>query len=210
MSTSVQTPRRCIAVLRLPKNNTPLYISCARAIVKAMATSSWFPSPRPALATVESAVEALTTAQAATHMGGQAQTAIRNDKRRDLQVLLDQLRSYVQSVADANAENAASIIESAGMYVKGARGRGRAGFRLKDGRVSGEVDVFVDQAANRASYEWEYRLDGSDAWIARPSTTKASTTIPGLPHGVRVWVRYRTVVKSVTSDWSQPLSILVM
>ncbi len=209
MSTSVQVPRRCIAILKLPKNKTPLYISCARAIVKAMTANPWFPSPDPDLATVLSAIEALATAQTATHMGGEAQTTIRNDKRRDLQVLLDHLRAYVQKIADANAENAASIIEGAGMYVKGARARGRAGFRLKEGRRSGEVDAFTDQAANRASYEWEYSLDGFASSIPCPSTTKASTTIPGLPRGVRVWVRYRTVVKSVTSDWSQPLSILV-
>jgi hypothetical protein len=174
-----------------------------------MSGSAWFPSPRPDLATVEAAIEALAAAQTATHMGGPAQTTIRDRKRLDLQILLDELRAYVQSVADANAENAASIIESAGMYVKGARARGRAGFRLKNGRLSGEVDAFTDQAGNRASYEWQYSLDGCVSWIGCPSTTKANTTIAGLPPGARVWVRYRTVVKSVTSDWSEPLSIIV-
>jgi hypothetical protein len=39
--------------------------------------------------------------------------------------------------------------------------------------------------------------------------TKASTTIAGLPPGARVWVRYRTIVKSVTGDWSHIRSIIV-
>ena len=76
-----------------------------------MTGNPWFPSPRPDLATVESATEALDKAQTATLAGAQAETATRNDKR---------------------------------------------------------------------------------------------------PRGARVWVRYRTIVKSVTSDWSQPLSIIVM
>ena len=210
MTTTVQGPHRCIAILKLPKNNTPLYISRARAIVQAMTGNPWFPSPRPDLATVESAIEALDEAQTATLAGAQAETATRNDKRRDLRLVLEQLCAYVQSVADANVANAASIIESAGMYVKGVGGRRRAGFRLTDGRVSGEVDVFTDQAANRASYDWQYSLDDCVSWVDLPGTTKADTTIAGLPRGARVWVRYRTIVKSVTSDWSQPLSIIVI
>ena len=54
-----------------------------------------------------------------------------------------------------------------------------------------------------------HSLDGGESWIALPSTNKASTTIAGLRPGARVWVRYRTVIKSVTSDWSNVQSIIV-
>jgi hypothetical protein len=209
MSTNVPTTYRYVAVLKLPKHKTPLYISRAYAIVEAVAGSSWFPAPRPDLATVKAAIDALVEAQAATHTGGKAQTAVRDEKRLELQMLLEQLRAHVQSIADSDVERAPAIIESAGMYVKKVRGRGRLGFRLKNGRVSGEVDAFTAQAANRASYDWQYSLDDRATWIDWPSTNKANTTIPGLPPGATVWVRYRTIVKSVTSDWSQPLSIIV-
>jgi hypothetical protein len=209
MSTSAQLPYRCIAVLNLPKHKTPAYIVRARAIVEAVGKSPWFPAPRPDLATVTSAIDALAESQAATHMGGPAETALRDTRRLQLQVLLEELRGHVQSVADSHGDSAPSIIESAGMSVKKVGGRRRTGFRLKDGRVSGQVDAFTDQAANRASYEWEYSLDGGASWIALPGTTKANTTITGLRPGARVWVRYRTVVKSVTGDWSNPLSIIV-
>jgi hypothetical protein len=124
-------------------------------------------------------------------------------------MLLEQLLAYVQSIADANAEHAPSIIEGAGMYVKKVRPGGRRGLRLKDGRVSGEVDAITDQAGNRASYEWAISLDECVTWMPQAVTTKASTTIIGLPLGARVWIRYRAVIKSVTGDWCEPVSIIV-
>jgi hypothetical protein len=209
MSTSLKPPPRCITVLKLPKSRVPLFISRARSIVQSMTGNSWFPSPRPTLATVQDAIEALATAEAATHGGGQTETSIRNDRHLDLRMLLDELRANVQSIADANPEHATAIIENAGMYVKKVRAGGRLGFRLKNGRVTGEVDAFTDQAGNRASYEWAFSLDERITWVGWLVTTRANTTITGLPLGARVWVRYRTVVKSVTGDWSDPKSIIV-
>lgn len=110
---------------------------------------------------------------------------------------------YVQSIADPHQDSAASIIESAGMYVKGARGPGRRGFRLKNGDRSGEVQAFTDKAGDRASYEWAYSTDGRVTWISLPVTNEARTTITG------VWVRVHAAVKSVPDDWSDPASIIV-
>jgi hypothetical protein len=209
MSLSVKLPPRSIAVLRLPKYQAPLLVTRARNIVQSMTGNSWFPSPRPLLATVEDAIEALSAAEAATYGGGEAQTSIRNRKGLDLRILLDELRSYVQSIAEANVEHARSIIESAGMHVKKARPAGRQGFRLINGRVSGEVDAFTDQAGNRASYEWVFSLDECVTWMVWRVTTSANTTITDLPVGARAWVRYRSIVKNVTGDWSEPAAIIV-
>jgi hypothetical protein len=209
MSPKVKPPPRCLAVLKLPKYEVPLYVSRARHIVQSMTGNSWFPSPRPTLPTVQLAIEALAEAEAATQGGGKEQTSTRDRKHIELRTLLEQLLAYVQSIADANAEHAPSIIEGAGMYVKKFPPGGRRGLRLKDGRVSGEVDASTDQAGDRAGYEWALSLDECVTWMPLPVTTKTRTTITGLPLGARVWVRYRASVKSVAGDWSEPVSIIV-
>jgi hypothetical protein len=209
MSRQVQSQPRCIAVLKLPKKQVPRLIIHARHIVRSMTQSPWFPSPRPSLATTEKATEALAAAQAATLGGGVAQTAARDDEERALRLLLEQLGRYVQSVADAHVEHAREIIESAGMYVKGQRTGGRPGFRLRDGRVSGEIEARCDQAGNRASYEWEISLDERVTWARSRITTEARVLIPALRPGARVWVRYRSIVKNAPSDWSEPQATIV-
>jgi hypothetical protein len=209
MSLSVKPPPRCIAVLKLPKYQVPLLVIRAHNIVQSMTGNPWFASPLPPLASVADAAVALSTAEAATHGGGPEQTSIRNRKELDLRALLEQLCSHVQSIADANVEHGSAIIENAGMYVKKVRSGGRRGLRLRNGRVSGEVDAFTDQAGSRASYEWAFSLDKCVTWVVWLVTTKANTTITGLPVGARVWVRYRAVVKSVTGNWSDPAAIIV-
>jgi hypothetical protein len=210
MSTNARPPLRTIAVLKLPKYSVPRFISRARSIVLSMTGNTWFPSPTPPIATLEAALEALAAAEAATYGAGPEQTTIRDAKRDALKLLLEELRNQVQSVANANPEHAVAIIVGAGMHVKDRRTPGLLGFRLRDGRVSGEVDALTDAAGNRASYEWAFSLDGGITWMAWETTTKARTTIRGLPPGVRVVVRYRTGVNGVTSDWCQPLSIIVV
>ena len=56
----------------------------------------------------------------------------------------------------------------------------------------------------------QYSLDAK-TWLSFPQvvTTKASSTLPGLTPGTRVYLRYRTTVKGVTGDWSDTISVVV-
>jgi hypothetical protein len=40
--------------------------------------------------------------------------------------------------------------------------------------------VTAPKAAERASYEWAYSLDGGVTWILLPGTNNATTTVTGL------------------------------
>jgi hypothetical protein len=123
--------------------------------------------------------------------------------------VLEQLRVYVQSIARANLEYGHSIIESAGMDVKKTRGPGPRIFKAEFGGVSGSVYLEVPQAGDRASYQWQYSVDGGVTWVRLPDTSDADTTVTGLKPLTTVHFRYRTLVKNVTSDWSGKISILV-
>ncbi len=102
-----------------------------------------------------------------------------------------------------------SIIESAGMSVKGRRLPAGRVFAAKRGRVSRSIILVAPKAGNRPSYDWAYSLDGGETWILLPGTNSATTTVPGLTPGAKVLFRYRVCVKDVWSDWSQPVAVIV-
>jgi hypothetical protein len=209
MGTTPKTPDHPIAVLKIPEDHVPHFIVFSRSVIRAMTGKSWFPSPVPPLTVVDAATDALDAAQTATLLGGIDTVAVRDEKRRDLVSLLEQLRAYVQSIADANPEQAMSIIESAGMFVKKKGFPPLRKWSAKPGPVSGSVILFAPKAGNRASYEWAYSLDGMKTWISLPITVKATTTVEGLPPGATVYFRYRATTKDGTTDWSDPISLIV-
>lgn len=209
MSHSAKTPSRFIVVLKLPEYEVPLLLVQARAIVERMTGNSWFPSPTPSLAVVQAAIDDLSEAETTTLTRLKGSAAARDEKRRALVVRLQHLASYVQVIADANPEHAASIIESAGMYVKDPGGRSANVFGVKPGDVPGEAKLTAPFAGDRAIYEFQFSVDGKATWIALEPEKKASATVRGLTRGTTVYFRYRVKVKDVAGDWSDPIAFIV-
>ena len=164
----------------------------------------------PSLARVSAAIDALAAAQTATRTRAAGTVAVRDEKRLALVSLLQHLCNCVQTAADASPENAASIIESAGMAVKRDRTQRARVFTAKPGRVSGSVDLEAPRAGHRAAYEWAYSEDAGVTWVMLPVTVQARTTVSGLRPGSRVWFRYRAVTKAGTGDWSEVVEIMVV
>jgi hypothetical protein len=208
MSTTPKSVHRSVASLKLAKP-VPALITQAQAIVKAMTGNAFFPTPVPALATVTEKIDELQAAETATLARTKGAATTRNEKRLALLQDLQQLRGYVQVTADANVDNAASIIQSAGIAVKKAPAHPARVFAAKPGAVSGSVELITHAADRRASYEWQYSTDGGKTWVSLPVTLQAKTVVPGLTPGATVIFRYRPVTKAGEGDWSQPTSLLV-
>lgn len=204
-----QTLSRPLALLKLPEYEVPRLVTMAQAMVLAMTGNPQFASPQPPLATVQAAIDALHAAETATLTRLVGSVAVRDEKRRALVSLLQQLQSYVQATADANLEQAASIIENAGMSVKKPHVQPPRVFAAKQGRVSGEVKLLAPKAGKYAGYEWAYSTDDKETWVAAPYTVRASTTIAGFTPGTTVFFRYRAVTKAGVGDWSDPVSMIV-
>jgi hypothetical protein len=136
--------------------------------------------------------------------------ALRNAKKAALVTLLEQWRTYVQSTADASPENAANIIQSGGVALRRNPVRKFLGFHAKLGTAPGSVKVVAPAAARRASYDWQYSVDGGKTWVALPHSLQAKTTVSGLPTMTTVQFRYFATVKAGEETWSQPISILVI
>jgi hypothetical protein len=208
MTTTAKASGRSFASLKL-QHKVPALITQAQNIVQAMTNNPSFPSPTPSLATVTDAIQHLQAAETATLSRTKGAATTRNEKRTALVKVLEQLKAYIQTTADANHETSASVIQSTGLAVKKPAVRPPRVFAAKPGAVSGSVNLVTHRAAARASYEWQYSTDGGKTWLTTPSTLQTKTTIPGLPPSSTAMFRYRSVTKHGESDWSQPTSLLV-
>jgi hypothetical protein len=192
----------------LPKP-APAFISLANGIVVAMTNNPTFPTPTPALAVVSAALTDLEAANAAAQARTRGAAANRRAKQAALATLLEELKVYVQKIADATPANSAAIIASAGMGTRKIPAIHKRVFSATPGTVSGTMKLVTDAAAPRASYEWQSSIDGGKTWVALPTTLQAKTTVLGLTPGATVTFRYRAVTKTGEGDWAQPISAIV-
>ena len=201
-------PRRTFAVLALPKP-VPALLGVAESIVGRVNGNPNFPNPDPPLATITASITDLATAQKAALSRVHGAATTRDEKRAVLVTQLGQLKGFVQKMADASPENAASIIESAGLVVRKTTARKPRSFAAFPGPVTGSAKLEAPKAARRAAYEWEYSVDGGKTWVFAPATLQARTIVTGLPPGTSVLFRHRTVTMTGESDWSEPTSLMV-
>jgi len=203
-----KSTRRNFVSMQLPRP-VPHLIPFAQNVVQQMTGNAHFPTPTTPLADVSAAIAALQSAETATLSGLKGTVVVRNDKKASLLTLMGELRNYVQKTADADPLNGAAIIQSSGFSLKQTPTRKPRVFAAKPGAVSGSVEVTAATAAKRASYEWQYSVDGGKTWIEAPPSMRSKTTIVGLPIAVSVQLRSRPVTKAGPGDWTQPLAIVV-
>ncbi|HEX3344699.1 MAG TPA: hypothetical protein VHS09_09015 [Polyangiaceae bacterium] len=206
--TTIPTTHRALVSLSLPKT-VPALITYAQQIVDAMTGNASFPTPSPALTAITQGITDLQTAEASALSRVKGAVQGRNDKRAALVKLLQLLKSYIQSVADRDAETAPTVIRGAGVAVKKAPVRRPRTFTVAAGTLSGSAKLSTESAGARSSYLWQTSIDGGKTWVDAPATVQAKTTVSGLAAGSTVLFRYRPVTKTGQGDWVPPVSLLV-
>jgi hypothetical protein len=207
MSTT-KSVHRSLVILALPKK-VPALITYAQSVVTAMTGNPSFPTPAPTLAEATTAINALQTAESAAIARTKGAVTARNDKQAALVALMQEMKAYIQKTADADTDNSAAIIQSAGVSVKKTAVRKPRVFTAEQGVVSGTAKLVAASAGHRASYEWEYSVDGGKTWAAALATLQAKTSVTGLTPGATVQFRYLAVTKAGQGDWSAPVSLIV-
>ena len=199
---------RSIAVLKLSPRIKNV-ITFAQSLATAMTGNASFPSPNPTLATFQANITALTNAETAVLARTKGAVQDRNAKLATLKTDLETLKAYVQGVADAaNPTNAASIVESAGMTVRKITLHDKPALGVKQGSVSGTVNLAAKAPAHRASYAWQYSTD-QKTWTSTPQTLQAKTGVSGLTAGTTYYFRVQVLTMTGEGDWSQIVSLLV-
>lgn len=95
--------KRVRAAIDYPPNAEALVIK-TRLIVEKISSNPWFPQPFPPLAKVDAAAQTLHEAQTATLMRTKGLATKRNAARAVLVNLLEQLKKYVEGIANENLE----------------------------------------------------------------------------------------------------------
>ena len=194
--------------LNLP-DPVPELIVFGRHVVLCMTNNLNFPSPNPPLALVSQHIDELEAAEVAAQARTKGAAAVRNAKRKVVESDLGLLKGYVGWVASQSPDPIA-VIESAGMSAKQFSNPKKPPLQATMGPAPGQVVVRA-RAAGKGSvaYEWQFSADGGQTWIAIGLTNGANTSVSGLTVGKTYLFRFRTTMKNVTSDWSQPAGIFV-
>jgi hypothetical protein len=200
---------RAIAVLKMSPKVKSL-ITFAQSVATTMTDNASFPSPNPTLATFQTDIAALVTAETAALARAKGAADARNSKLAVVRADLASLRGYVQGVVDSSSPaNGEAIIGSAGMAVRQVTLHDKADLAVKQGSVSGTVTLAAKAAAKKAAYNWQYSTD-QKTWTSLPQTLKAKTGVSGLTSGTTYYFRSQALTpKGGEGDWGQIVALLV-
>ncbi len=181
----------------------------ANTVLQAMDGHPLFPTPVPALATVQAAYEdyALKLAEA-RRRGSPRETTLKNQSKAVLIGLLKKLGAYVADVADGDL----AVIQASGFDASAGQGAGTVpgqplGVRLLNGRLASTLQLTFFQVPGARLYEYRYAQvpvggAGPD-WSDRIVTSNSRITIiAGLQRVTEYMVQVRAVNNYGPGDWS--------
>jgi hypothetical protein len=211
------TTNRTRAALLLNRKKVSTVLAVANRMYSAMlANMKLFPAATPPLPTFLSQIQDVEAAQLATGTRTRGTAAIRNAKLAILFTTMESLRMYVQTLCDANPEQAEVIITAAGMAIARVPSFHKPALAAKLGTQSGSVILEANatllvgkNVSKKATFNWEYSAGGGKTWIAAPSTPLTTTTIVGLTPLTTYEFRVCATVSKSTGEWSQAVSLLV-
>jgi len=211
-----QTHRIRVA-LKLARNNIPALLLLAKAIYNAMlAHANLLTQPNPALALLAQQIQDLDTAHQATLTRAKGTVAVRNAKRDVLVTSLESERMYVQSLCDANPEQAETYIGAAAMGVAKVPVHAKPILAAEPGAVPGSVKLVANATLlvgrgvrKRVTFNWQISSDGGKTWTNVASTPLATTTIEGLTPMTTYAFRVSVTVSKAPGEWSQAVTLLV-
>jgi hypothetical protein len=204
---------------RVPKTNVALLqsklppaqlIVIATHVVTSMTGNLNFPQPSPSLSSIQAQIALLESAcgLAMTRVKGSADKVQLACKA--LGISLKSLASYVETIANADPDAAASIINRAGMSVKKSYQAKPKFFSVKPTGDPGSVKIDC-KAQNKAIYIYEMTTDPNDAasWKIIYLGHKTKYIHRGLVSGTRYYFRYAVILDGVQGSWSPVLNVVI-
>ena len=199
---------RTLAVLKLKKRISDILVF-ARHVAASMKNNPDFPHAPRALEALPGHIEAATRAQTAALSQPKGSAAKVKLEVGRVKLDLEHLRVFVQGMAGAmQPAEAARIIVSAGLFVKGRIARKRQGLAARAGKTSGSVHLTTKFAEKDTLYAWAYSLD-QRTWTELALTQKAKTTVKSLVPGTTYFFRARALRRTGAEDWTAPIAFLV-
>jgi hypothetical protein len=207
MSKTKVTIKKVIAVLKEP-SNVDRFIQYADDIHDSM-------TPKPRYAALAAKLAALDTAVTDLHASQIAATTTpptgtfddRDAKRIIVHDMLLDLKVEVQKLADADKPNAKTIIEEAGMQVKGESTRGPKKNNAQNGTEEGQA---ILDAEGAGPHNWRFSDDNQVTWQLLPGTRGSRCIANRLKSGMKYWFQSsRILTKGKEDPWGTPFSLRV-
>ncbi|NGM62845.1 fibronectin type III domain-containing protein [Sphingobacterium sp. SGG-5] len=186
----------------------------AKTILDSMTDNSNFPSPIPSLAELKTLLDDYSAKLAVAYKpGSREDKALKRESRRHLEVCLQQLAYYVNSIAKGQA----SVALSSGIPIRAGRSTlvvptAVENVRVADGLQSGQIKISFDSQPNIRMYEYRYRKtdSGDGSWSDRVMTSSSrSNIIAGLEAGQMYEFQVRAINSKGPGDWSESVFIIV-
>ena len=201
---------RKVALL-FSKKTVPQKIEFAKAVVIAMTGNHYFPNPTPALSVITTDAANLEAAQIAGQTRAKGTSARTQAMVKVLHLSMIDLAHYVESIANADPNNAETIIKSAGMEMKKAKAHVP---RVLSVIASGKGQVTLTCPTSRTdSYRWDIATGDPTVeanWktfvVVKQSRTKQSGLLSGTMYHFRQW----TVGGKGLGPVSQVISTMVL
>ncbi|HEY3931655.1 MAG TPA: hypothetical protein VGM58_04730 [Verrucomicrobiae bacterium] len=197
----------------LTADSDALLIIDTNTIMTMMTGNASYPAPSPMLAPVKAALNDFSTSLANAADGGLTLTSLKNDKRAVLVALLRELANYVQSACNGDL----TVLMSSGFPIQKPQ-RFPIGVLpapnnlvVTPGALTGELNAAVQPVFGAAIYNWRLAAASApDVVLQTAQTTAASTTFSGLTPGIVYIIQANAVGSAGPSDWSNPVSKMVV
>jgi hypothetical protein len=183
------------------------YIHQCRVIVTKLTGNALVPNPGISLALVTQHLDTLEAAEKGTLGGPKGSAADRNAALFVVRGDMRQLRTGVQTAADADIVNSKGIIEGTGMFAVKRVAPTKPALAAKYVGVPGLLLLIAKAILGARSYHWQMSVD-SKVWSDLAPTGDASTTVSGLTPATMYYFRFRTFAKAGYSDWSTVITAI--
>ena len=193
----------------LKTDSDALLITDTQTIITDLTGNVSYPTPAPTLVAITTALDEFTIALANAADGGITLTAIKNDKRAALVVLLRNLANYVQVTCNGDL----TVLLSSGFPIQKPQ-RSPIGVLpapvnlvVSLGELSGQLNAVVPPVFGASVYNWRLMATNAPTVVLQTAqTTAGRTTFTGLTPGVAYTAQVNAVGAAGPSDWSQPVT----
>ena len=198
--------RRVTVALNIPTAVSNLIVF-ARAILLAMLNSPRYAVAAAKLSDLGTHIKVLEDAESACRTKPPTGSIVdRNKAKEEVKTDLRALCLIVQQLADADPENAMSIINDANMSVRNLPSHGKQKNTVEDGIETGSIELAGEGAG---SHEWRMSLDDK-TWIPLDASHTSKTIVTSLESGTIYYFQNRRMLpKKQKSEWSQSIKIRI-
>ena len=186
----------------------------ARSVISNMTGNTYFPTPDPTVAALTTATDEFEAALAVATTGTSFNKVEKNEKKKALIQMLDDLTLYIMYTAKFNP----MILSSTGFKISQTQPgppqepSKPQNLRVRLGDMPGQLHLEWDRAQGVKVYMYQYAvgaLSESTQWVTSQLGTRSNYLFTGLPSGQRVWLRVLVIGNDGQELASDAVSMIV-